>query len=203
MIILPNECLFETFTYLKNWDLFSCLLVNRQWCRIAIPLLWRELSLFRSKKLVRTCLLILNTEEQSSLKTFITFPNNQKPLFDYTAYTMVIKIDSDNGIMRLFENNSHNFNFSNYHAQLIAAKLIRYTLTKMFLRTSKKLKDLSIHCEIVNSLLSRIFDKCTLTSLTLSHNGLGTEGGNVLAEVLHKNTTLTHLYIWGNKLDSQ
>ncbi|KAF0557247.1 RNI-like protein [Gigaspora margarita] len=63
----------------------------------------------------------------------------------------------------------------------------------MFLQTSKKLKDLSIHCEIVYSLLSRIFDKCTLTSLILLHNELGTEGGNVLTEVLHKNTTLTHL----------
>ena len=55
--------------------------------------------------------------------------------------------------MRLFENNSHNFKSSNYHEQLIEAKIIRDTLTKMFLRTSKKLKDLSIHCEIVNSLL--------------------------------------------------
>ncbi|CAG8774874.1 13038_t:CDS:1, partial [Acaulospora morrowiae] len=39
---LPSECLEEIFKYLHDdlVSLHSCALVNRSWCRIAIPLLW-------------------------------------------------------------------------------------------------------------------------------------------------------------------
>ncbi|CAG8630411.1 11454_t:CDS:1 [Dentiscutata erythropus] len=40
----PAECLYDIFLYLKNDNasLFNCLMVNRNWCRQAIPLLWRK-----------------------------------------------------------------------------------------------------------------------------------------------------------------
>src|SRR5690242_10913031 len=99
MIMLPNECLFEIFNnFLSNYQtdyqndyksLFSCLLVNRQWCRIIIPILWSEPKhYFKDKRLIRIYLFSLNAEEQAQLIPFKIFlPNNPKPLFEYESYT--------------------------------------------------------------------------------------------------------------------
>ncbi|CAG8464926.1 11141_t:CDS:2 [Ambispora gerdemannii] len=41
--ILATEILQEIFKYIRDLQtLFSCLLVNRQWCRTVIPILWRD-----------------------------------------------------------------------------------------------------------------------------------------------------------------
>src|SRR5690349_10953692 len=91
MTILPNECLFEIFnnfeTNYKN--LFSCLLVNRQWCRLIVPILWsKPTNYFNDERLIRIYLLALNTEEQALLVPFkIILPKYAKPLFEYESYT--------------------------------------------------------------------------------------------------------------------
>src|SRR2546430_13197279 len=43
LFVLP-ELLHEVMQYLRNdfSTLFSCILVNRLWCRLAIPLLWED-----------------------------------------------------------------------------------------------------------------------------------------------------------------
>ncbi|CAG8645368.1 20381_t:CDS:2 [Cetraspora pellucida] len=58
-------------------------------------------------------------------------------------------------------------------------------------------------CGTKITLLATIFNKCTnLTTLTLSSNALGPEGGRTIAEALYNNKTLTHLHIWSNQIDS-
>ncbi|KAF0557219.1 RNI-like protein [Gigaspora margarita] len=104
MIPLPNECLHGIFSNIKGQhnNLFSCLLVNRQWCVNVLPILWNELDVFWNWKLVRTCLLALNSEERAQLEPFkIILPKESKLLFEYTSYIKTIKIDSDDGFRKL------------------------------------------------------------------------------------------------------
>jgi hypothetical protein len=44
MLQLNEDVLFLTFEELKDdkESLYSCLLVNRTWCEIAVPILWRN-----------------------------------------------------------------------------------------------------------------------------------------------------------------
>ncbi|RIB22759.1 hypothetical protein C2G38_948854 [Gigaspora rosea] len=63
MITLPIECYCIIFNNLRyNYkDLFSCILVNRQWCRIIIPILWSNpKNHFKNIKLIEIFLLTLN-----------------------------------------------------------------------------------------------------------------------------------------------
>src|SRR5260363_360931 len=86
MLTLPNECLFEIFNYLKNYYrfLFSCLLVNRQWCRIVIPILWSEpLLRCRDGRLIKIYLMSLNDDEKAPLNPLNILPlNGSIPLFE-------------------------------------------------------------------------------------------------------------------------
>ncbi|KAF0467840.1 f-box domain-containing protein [Gigaspora margarita] len=90
MIALPNECLSEIFNNLnKGYKiLFSCLLVNRQWCRNVVPILWNEpLSHTGDRRLTRIYLLLFNDEEKAPLIPLnILLPNGPKPLFEYTSH---------------------------------------------------------------------------------------------------------------------
>src|SRR5207253_2291796 len=72
--------------------LFSCVLVNRHWCRLSIPLLWRRPFEFGYPKnfgckLIKIYLNFLTGEEKELLKTQgILIPNNGKSLFEYPKY---------------------------------------------------------------------------------------------------------------------
>ncbi|KAF0558431.1 hypothetical protein F8M41_009321 [Gigaspora margarita] len=202
MIVLPNECLSEILNNLKSYrrTLFSCLLVNRQWCRIVVPILWNKLNISRNQKLIRRCLLTLNAEEQAQLIPFkINLPNDSRPLFKYTDYTTVFNIEWDDGIKNWLK---HDFNNLENSEIIYVVQAIRHSLILMILRTSKNLKCLSIDGKQVN--LSKILDKCaTLTSLKLSFNDLDFEELKVLSTALYENTTLNKLDISGNELDSE
>ncbi|KAF0547089.1 hypothetical protein F8M41_000876 [Gigaspora margarita] len=235
MIKLPNECLFEIFINLKgyNRNLFSCLLVNRQWCRNIIPILWSGPVPFYNRKFIRTCLSGLNVEEQTQLIPFeVILSNNPILLFDYTTYITTIDISSDNGIIDWL--NHEGYRSHGLISYKYVAQSIKYSLVAMFLRTCIKLKDLNVHnigCNKIMNLLAEILYKdttltslsitssnldyegekiavalcknTTLTSLSLENNQLGLKDGKALAAALCKNTTLTSLYLYNNKLCSE
>ncbi|KAF0549652.1 hypothetical protein F8M41_025079 [Gigaspora margarita] len=203
---LPNEFFFEIFIHLKNYrrSLFSCLLVNRHWCRNVIPILWRELDVSKSRKLIEICTLSLNAEEKEQLLSLTTIlPNNQNLLFEYLTYTTTIKIDSDDGIMNWLNHKKSVFEplYSPYDLRTERAiQAIKSSLISMFLRTSKRLKNLSISGEILN-MSEKIFDKCTaLVSLKFANNNISLEESKTLAKSLHNNTNLTSLDLWNNRM---
>src|SRR5690242_17507093 len=109
MIALPNECLFKIFdNFRTNYKcLFSCLLVNRDWCRIIVPILWsKPIDHSCSGKLIRTCLSLLNYEEQALLIPFrIILPTYPKPLFEYTSYATSSSYYLEDGIDKWFNEN--------------------------------------------------------------------------------------------------
>src|SRR5436309_7467140 len=89
---LPDECFNDVLFYLDGKTLYTCLFVNRYFCKITIPLIWREPFInWRLKKinisLINTLLACLNEYEISSLIPYaINFNNNQSPLFEYGKF---------------------------------------------------------------------------------------------------------------------
>ncbi|KAF0528463.1 f-box domain-containing protein [Gigaspora margarita] len=226
MISLPTECLFTIFDNLQTdyESLFSCLLVNREWCRIIVPILWSEPTIhFSDIRLIKIFLLMLNAKEQALLIPFkINLPNYQKLLFDYTSYTVSIGYGLHNGIV-------------NYLLQIkqienrmrdISVITVKCSLIAMFLRTSKKLKYLKTGNIIYNRIiLENLCQNTTVISMDYSSNddsefevieaiakilcknttltSLNLIGGKALTEALCKNTTLTYLNVGLNQIDSE
>ncbi|KAF0521651.1 f-box domain-containing protein [Gigaspora margarita] len=155
MITLPNECLSEIFNNFGNNNsnkyrfLFSCLLVNRQWCRNVIPVLWsRSLSHIGDRRLMRIYLLSLNAEEKAPLIPLnISLPDGPKPLFEYSSYTISIQYNClEKGIINWLSCDDHGpRNFTEYEKKYEESKneiqTITYSLVKMLLRTSEKIKE--------------------------------------------------------------
>ncbi|GBB90245.1 hypothetical protein RclHR1_17120004 [Rhizophagus clarus] len=97
---LPTECISHIFDTLKdNKNLYSCLLVNRHWCRIIIPILYKTPFTRRNQgrnkgqqsKIISTYLSCLNNEEKihfmnSINNNQIQIPLNNDQLFDYPSY---------------------------------------------------------------------------------------------------------------------
>ncbi|KAF0541991.1 f-box domain-containing protein [Gigaspora margarita] len=161
MITLPNECYYEIFNNLCHdyKNLFSCALVNRQWCRIIIPILWRKPNL-KDIRVIRIFLLTLNENELAPLIPFkINFPNHPKPLFEYTNYITSINNSLHDGVM----------NWLVYEGfKMHAAPDVESSLIAMILRTSENLKSLIINEIICNQLVfENLYENTTVLSISL------------------------------------
>ncbi|CAI2174333.1 19040_t:CDS:2 [Funneliformis geosporum] len=95
-LMIP-ECLARIFEYLRGErsSLHSCLLVNRSWCRIVVPILWREpFKLLKDKadaSLLRTYFSCIEDQDQlQSMQDWMTFPSEvplpQRATFDYPIF---------------------------------------------------------------------------------------------------------------------
>ncbi|GES80954.1 hypothetical protein GLOIN_2v637630 [Rhizophagus clarus] len=96
---LPDECFDDILSFLDNKSLYKCLFVNRFYCKLSIPIIWKEpfRPIYAKPKfplVINTLLICLNEDEISSLIPYkIDFPRNKPPLFEYGKY--VRKIDQD------------------------------------------------------------------------------------------------------------
>jgi hypothetical protein len=97
-------CLEEVLQYLIEdpGTLYSCILVNRSWCRLTIPILWSDpFNNIKRKNpnnanlSIRTFISCLDDSEKFSLTNeFIKIPNSWKEtLFDYPKYLKIFKYD--------------------------------------------------------------------------------------------------------------
>ncbi|CAB4435110.1 unnamed protein product [Rhizophagus irregularis] len=124
--------IFEEFQDDEN-TLHSCLLVNKTWCEIIIPILWKNpwknLKREKEKSLLNVIISHLSGESKNNLKNLgINFLENlyQKPLFNYISFcrhlnlfkvkTIINAIDKDsekiiikNDIFSLFINEHTRF----------------------------------------------------------------------------------------------
>ncbi|KAF0532271.1 f-box domain-containing protein [Gigaspora margarita] len=185
MISLPIECYYIIFNnFQHNYkNLFSCALVNRQWCKFIIPILWSEPGYnFGDTRLIRTCLLTLNAEEQASLIPFdISLPSHQKPLFEYTSFITSVSGYLSKGIKNWFSNQNL-FSYNNWfpyddwfsYGNLFSYNLsnrelehaVKCSLITMLLRTCKNLKYLYLDEIICNPIMLEYFYKnTTITSV--------------------------------------
>src|SRR3954452_15756387 len=97
---LPTDCLNGIFKCLLNdaGSLHSCLLVNKLWCEIVIPLLWNNpwqstQLLFNTKNwpaFIKTLLSCLPEESKELLRKngidLLLRISSKPPLFDYVGY---------------------------------------------------------------------------------------------------------------------
>ncbi|RIA87936.1 hypothetical protein C1645_827093 [Glomus cerebriforme] len=90
---LPNECFSIILTFLDNKSLYKCLFINRHYCKLSIPIVWRDpFFLPNSKKssnsisLINTLLTCLDKDEVSSIISCIGNFDNKTPLFEYGKF---------------------------------------------------------------------------------------------------------------------
>jgi hypothetical protein len=96
ILTIPNEVLLKIFQYLEHHNfssLHKCLLVNRHFCRLVVPLLWDDpLSrVYREssrKKIIDIYLLFLNKKEQEELVELLS--KNAKVLEEYKKQKPVL-----------------------------------------------------------------------------------------------------------------
>src|SRR5437763_378297 len=75
-MILPSlscECLIDVLSHLDRKSLYNCLYVSRYYCKLSIPIIWRDPFLFtfpfrkKSSLVINTLLTCLDEDEISSL----------------------------------------------------------------------------------------------------------------------------------------
>src|ERR1700722_14056362 len=90
---LPGDCLHEIFKYLEGdkITLYSCLLVNRLWCKVSVRFLWREVQNYET---LITC--FPNESKEILYKNRILISIDaiiKPPLFNYAGFCKVLSIN--------------------------------------------------------------------------------------------------------------
>ncbi|CAB4400764.1 unnamed protein product [Rhizophagus irregularis] len=139
---LPIDCLIKILVCLEDdkVTLYSCLLVNRLWCRISVEILWRYI-LNPGKnipyKQFKTLINLLPKESKDLIRNWrISIPNStsKSPLFNYASFLKVLSIP-----YILYVNSFYN---SIYDETYIPTILITEEILKMFMEQTPSLKRL-------------------------------------------------------------
>ncbi|PKY30751.1 hypothetical protein RhiirB3_447993 [Rhizophagus irregularis] len=116
---LSEDILYLVFKVMKDdkKTLYSCLLTNRTWCRIAVPILWKNPWNLKDsgwKQMLNVIISHLSNESRNTLKNicidllpFLTNPY-QKPLFDYISFCRHLDLVSIDYIILKFTNKESN-----------------------------------------------------------------------------------------------
>ncbi|CAB4407608.1 unnamed protein product [Rhizophagus irregularis] len=100
--------IFENLQYDLN-TLYSCSMVNRLWCAIAIPILWRNPWLYHKIVSKRNLLNVIVPYLSDGMKQLITNKNIESPLFDYLSFGRSITVMAiDNILISIGSNLPHN-----------------------------------------------------------------------------------------------
>lgn len=99
---LPSECFDEIFKYLKfdRRSLYSCLFVNRFWCRKVIPIIWRRPMPYNPTRMniinIEVFIPFFSEEEKSYLINegidISQLSDRPFPLFNYAQYIHILDV---------------------------------------------------------------------------------------------------------------
>jgi hypothetical protein len=102
MLQFNEDVFFLIFEKLKNdkESLFSCLLVNKTWCVMVVPILWRNPSQFfmdiSYNTLFNVLILHLSEESRDVLKNQgmnnLVMGTYQRPLFNYISFWKYLEL---------------------------------------------------------------------------------------------------------------
>ncbi|RIA84044.1 hypothetical protein C1645_832871 [Glomus cerebriforme] len=188
--LLP-ECLENILSNLSETkDLYSCLLVNRFWCTVVVPYLWKYPfniageSKERCNMIIRT---YLSCVSEDSRKKLLNAGINMseypcKPLFDYISYLQDLIIDQNTFDVVPLIFRLKNIKISSQHEiqqklQIMSAndewifksqkQLVEQELAKVLLKGCTKLHSLEIYqCDFLSNLIPKIL----LSSKLDNHN---------------------------------
>jgi hypothetical protein len=153
---LIADCLNNIFEYLdddKN-TLYSCLLVNHQWCEVAVRILWRNAWYFKDNRdykphvplsVINTLIACLPKESKDFLekeKFYIISPTQKPPLFNYPSFIKIITIYGVYQMIEMFPSDSRDYS-SWYCARMHSCLLLE--LLKMFMNQVSSLKSLDYY----------------------------------------------------------
>src|ERR1043165_1297995 len=110
MVKLNMDCLVLIFKLMDKNSLHSCLLVNKEWCNIVVPILWKSHSWYESnseseKKLFNLILSCLPSPSKQLLSdNDIKLPSTillKDPLFNYISFCQFPQAEIINGIIEM------------------------------------------------------------------------------------------------------
>jgi hypothetical protein len=151
------NCILEYLEHDKN-TLYSCLLVNRKWCGIAVRILWKDVWNLQddynyksdvSLSIISTLIACLPKESKDSLqkeKFFIIPPTRKPPLFNYPSFIKVITIYGIYRMIQRFPSDSRGFVYYYspwYRSRMHSCLLLE--LLKMFMCQVSSLKFLDYY----------------------------------------------------------
>ncbi|GBB85340.1 hypothetical protein RclHR1_01190016 [Rhizophagus clarus] len=200
------DCLILIFNELQkeNKSLYSCLLVNKEWCHLVVPILWEKCQDFSicdnsKEKLSNTILSCLPTSsKQLLLENNIRLPQTilSKPLtFNYVSFCKFIsyKIIINIKNMVFKEKTLRKCNYSK------EGNLLEQEIYKLFISQCKNIKRLKwINCHPLSLFPGALTCFSQLYSLALS---LSLVNSNDLFEMAHICKHLNQLTVYGCSQD--
>ena len=149
---LPTDCLIKIFEILEDnkTTLYSCLLVNRHWCKISVVILWRNVWNFERSSDNRlripsvdaailstlvTCLPSESKELLNKNEISISTPTSKPPLFNYAAFCKVLSI------YKICETIDHIV----WEGRINKNNLVAKEILKMFMNQISSLKSLTYY----------------------------------------------------------
>ncbi|RIA98389.1 hypothetical protein C1645_812804 [Glomus cerebriforme] len=141
---LPADCLDQIFKCLDEdgKSLHSCLLVNRKWCEIVVPILWSNPWKFEKQSdcaywttITSTILLCLPKDSQDLLrKNNIIKSNFNRPLFDYVRYFQYLSPEAVEQLTRELMNDNSVDPYRGYKDQLFEQEIYKLFMSKASLK---------------------------------------------------------------------
>src|SRR5436190_15881147 len=138
MTNLNIDCLIHIFNQADKNSLYSCLLVNKEWCNIIVPILWKKFSWYTGEleeKLFNTILSCLpSSSKQLLFDNEIKLPSTillRSPLFNYVSFYQFPDVVIINKFMSVAE-----FNVSNPESY----NLFEQEIYKLFVSRCNNLK---------------------------------------------------------------
>jgi hypothetical protein len=139
-------CIEEVLELLKNDKdtLYSCLLVDRLFCKISVKILWRNIWNFKlgsvaSSKILSTLISCLPNESEYLLykkKIIISTPTSKPPLFDYVSFCKSLSIDDISRMVNYYFENQQQQQSEEIKKSKIMnqnKKLVTKEILKMFM----------------------------------------------------------------------
>ncbi|GBC02735.1 hypothetical protein RclHR1_04790004 [Rhizophagus clarus] len=159
---LPADCLHGIFEYLEDDEttLYSCILVNRLWCEVAVKFYWSQIRNFKtliaclpdeSKKTLNKNGIIISTptskRSQFSItsllyslgrrnETIISLPTSKPPIFNYASFCKYLSTDQVHSEIRTLVINQLSLDNYNYNKVLI----VEQEILKMLINRISSLK---------------------------------------------------------------
>ncbi|CAG8632867.1 11170_t:CDS:1 [Ambispora gerdemannii] len=165
---LPVDCFARILTFLIDDEntLFSAALVNRTWCRLAIPFLWNSFHFIRDDRegrcITETLIRCMNDEERnaiinSGLRLKKSYP---QPLFLYTSFIKNFDLNKLKTVVSWYTHNSYKDyvardnsirqnTYDSNNINQIALQLLTQTY-KLIFRTAENLESFDVTTNILS-----------------------------------------------------
>ena len=147
---LIADCVYYILEYLEDEEatLFSCLIVSRLWCEVAVEILWRNGLRYEAKSYITlvACLPRESIETLHGNGIFIQAPTSKPPMFNYAAFCKSLSIYAIQfNVKILIENHGETIStqdFKNFKKNIL---ILMQEILKLFMSQISSLKSLYIN----------------------------------------------------------